>query len=56
MEVDYTSGDKYGALISMVFYDDNTKYYNVISGGPVSEYEKMEPIMLEILKSITLKQ
>jgi hypothetical protein len=56
MELDYTSGDKFGALISMVFYDDNTKYYTVMSGGPVSEYEKMEPIMFEILKSITLKQ
>ena len=56
MEVDYISGEKYGALISMIFYDDNTKYYNVISGSPVSEYEKIEPIMFEILKSITLKQ
>ena len=55
-ELDYTSGEKYGALISMIFYDDNSKYYSVLSGGPVSEYEKMEPIMFEILKSITLKQ
>jgi hypothetical protein len=52
---DYLSKDKFGVLISMIFYDDNSKYYSIISGGPVSEYDKMEPIMLEIMKSITLK-
>ena len=53
MKPDYIN--EYGTLISMAFYDDNTKFYNVMIGSPVSNYEKIEPLVFEILKSITLK-
>ncbi|MFB5600738.1 MAG: hypothetical protein ACE5SW_10995 [Nitrososphaeraceae archaeon] len=54
-KIDYLSDDKYGILISMSFFDDNSRYYTLMSGGPVTHYEEMEPIMLEIIRSITLK-
>ena len=54
-KLDYLSKEKFGFLISMIFYDDNSKYYSMMSASPVSEYDKMEPVILEIMKSIALK-
>jgi len=56
INLDSIMGKRYTIFISMIFVDDNTKYYSVIFSGPISEYKKMEPIMFEIFKSITLKK
>ncbi len=45
----------YAILISLAFPEGNDRHYTVFSASPSSKYDKLEPIMLEIIKSITPK-
>jgi hypothetical protein len=42
-------------LISLAFPEGNERQYTIVSKSPSSKYDKLEPIMLEIIKSITPK-
>jgi hypothetical protein len=42
-------------LISMAFQEGNDRHYTVFSTSPSSTYDNIEPIILEIIKSITPK-
>ena len=42
-------------LISLAFQEGNERHYIVFSSSPESNYDELEPIMLEIIKSITPK-
>jgi hypothetical protein len=42
-------------LISLAFPEGNDRHYTVVSKSPSSKYDQLEPIMLEIIKSITQK-
>ena len=39
----------------MAFQEGNDRHYTVFSASPSSNYDKLEPTMLEIIKSITPK-
>ena len=49
-------GDFYGFLITLAFYNDNDRYYAVLVGAPSDTYDSVEPEILNILKSISLKE
>ena len=40
---------------SMAFQEGNDRHYTILSDSPSSNYDKLEPIMLKIIKSITPK-
>ena len=42
-------------LISLAFQEGNERHYIVFSSSPESNYDELEPTMLEIIKSITPK-
>jgi plastocyanin len=42
-------------LISLAFQEGNDRHYTVFSASPSSEYDNLEPTMLEIIKSIMPK-
>jgi SLAP domain-containing protein len=42
-------------LISLAFQEGNDRHYTVVSRSPSSNYDNLEPTMLEIIKSITPK-
>ena len=42
-------------LISLAFPEGNDRHYTVFSSSPASNYDKIEPTMLEIIKSINPK-
>ena len=42
-------------LISLAFQEGNERHYTVFSKSPSSQYDSLEPRMLEIIKSITPK-
>ena len=45
----------YAYLISLAFPKGNDRHYTVFAASPSSNYDKVEPIILEIIKSITPK-
>lgn len=45
----------YAILISLAFPEENDRHYTVFSASPASNYDKLEPTMLKIIKSITPK-
>ncbi len=45
----------YAILVSLAFPEGNDRHYTVFSSSLSSKYDKLEPIMLEIIKSITPK-
>ena len=45
----------YAILISLAFPEGNDRHYTVFSASPASNYDKLEPTMLEIIKLITPK-
>jgi hypothetical protein len=45
----------YAILISLAFQKENDRHYTVIAKSPSSNYDSLEPTMLEIIKSITSK-
>ena len=46
---------EYAILISLAFQKENERHYTVLSTSPLSHYDKLEPTMLEIIETITLK-
>src|SRR5688572_10552075 len=46
---------EYANLISLAFQKGNDRHYTIFSRAPSSNYDSLEPIMLEIIKSITPK-
>jgi hypothetical protein len=51
----YLDEKKNAILISMAFQEGNDRHYTVFSISPSSTYDNIEPIILEIIKSITPK-
>lgn len=48
--------NEYAVLISLAFQKGNDRHYTIYSASPSYNFDKLEPTMLEIIKSITLKQ
>ena len=46
---------EYAVLISIAFQEGNDRHYTVISEAPSPNYDKLEPTILEIIKSISPK-
>jgi hypothetical protein len=46
---------EYAILVSLAFQEGSDRHYTVIAKSPSSNYDNLEPIMLEIIKSITPK-
>ena len=46
---------KYAILISLAFPEGNDRHYTILAASPSSNYDKLEPTMLEIIKSISPK-
>lgn len=46
---------RYAFLISLAFQETNERHYTIFSSSPESNYDELEPTMLEIIKSITPK-
>ena len=51
----YLDDKEYAILISLAFPEGNDRHYIVFSASPVSNYDNLEPTMLEIIKSINSK-
>jgi hypothetical protein len=51
----YLDDKEYAVLISMAFQEGNDRHYTIFSTSPSSNYDKLEPTILEIIKSITPK-
>ena len=46
---------RYAVLISLAFQENNERHYTIFASSPESNYDELEPIILEIIKSITPK-
>ena len=46
---------RHAFLISLAFQETNERHYTIFSSSPDSNYDELEPIMLEIIKLITPK-
>ena len=51
----YIDDKEEAVLISMAFQEGNDRHYTVFAASPSSNYDKLEPTILEIIKSITPK-